>query len=451
MSTTLAAGSSLIGICYKLTESKVVGTLRPYASRKGSGGAGCRSAHEFRTAGRNASFHSMQNNQPALPAYAEDEVDLRPWASTLRRHRGLFAVAGIILGMALGLGASLLSTRYVTEGLFLVPLIRSVGDYKPYEASLADGMRLRQFLHDSGQAGTPAGRVLHALAENPARYGRTLKLELAAAHEDREGSGIKADESSSAVLGIRIAFEHREATGGAPVVLLSEYVRESIIRASMEAILPARCSAFRAREQELRTARIRNELAIRQAESRIVGLLAAIAHDPEAGAAGYQKGTEHFLRPAVQLMAAEIQIADLQLAAARHTRDRLSGALKLEYYCQAQQALHRAPTGRAFLDQLKDIQAAVFQGQDMAVDIVEHTWNELGVEREGWRDAYLSGMRFVVPPEGVEVRRRRLAPVASVVAGGMLGGMFGIVLASGRVRRIREGGGRDEDMAAQQG
>ncbi|THF65388.1 lipopolysaccharide biosynthesis protein [Pseudothauera rhizosphaerae] len=396
----------------------------------------------------------MQNNQSALPAYAEDEIDLRQLVATLWRHRALLAVAGI-LGAALGLGASLLSTRYVTEGLFLTPSIRSVSDYKRYEGILANGVRLQQFLQNTGQADTPAGRILHELADDPDRYGKTLKPEFAITNKDQQALGIRAKEDeSSAMLGIHIVFEHREPTDGAPAALLSEYVRESIIRASMEATLLAQCTAFRMREQELRNAQIQNEFAILQDESRAANLRELTVRNPDASVAesrqivSLEKGTERFLSPAAQLVAAEIQIADMKLAEVRRKRDRLSSAFKREYYCQAQQALYQAASGRAFLDQLGGIQTAVFQGQDMSVDIVEQTWNELDVERERWNSTYLSGMRFVAPPEGMEIRQRRPAPVPGVVLGGMLGGMFGILLV---LVRAWWRGSRDEAVAPQQG
>ena len=55
----------------------------------------------------------MQNTQPPAQAYEDDEIDLRQLVSTLWAQKGLIAGVGV-LGAALGVGGSLLSTKYVT-------------------------------------------------------------------------------------------------------------------------------------------------------------------------------------------------------------------------------------------------------------------------------------------------------------------------------------------------
>ncbi|MFT3760712.1 Wzz/FepE/Etk N-terminal domain-containing protein [Thauera sp.] len=375
----------------------------------------------------------MQNSQSV--AYAEDEIDLRQLVSALWRRKRLIVSAGI-LGAVLGVGASLQSTRYVTEALFLTP-IRSVGEFKRYEGVLTSGARLQQFLQSSGQSATPDAQILHALASNPERFRKSLKPQISVTDKDQKEFGIAArkEDELPLVLGILLLFEHDQPTNGAPIVLLSEYVRESIIRVGMEAVLLSQCTSFRKREQELRNAQIQNDFAIRQDESRITNLRRIVALNPDAGIVenrqivSLEKGTERFLSPSAQLVAAEIEVADMKLAEVRRKRDRVSSGLKRDYYCRAQQALQHAASGRVFLEGLRDIQAEVFLDHDKQLDIVEQTWNELDVERENWIDTYLLGMRFIAPPEGSEIKQRRSSMVMGGVLGGILGGMFGMLLA----------------------
>jgi hypothetical protein len=381
---------------------------------------------------------TMQNTQPTTQFYDDDEIDLRQLVATLCRQKALVASIGL-LGGALGLGASVMSTQYVVEGLFLTPGATASADYKRYEGVLTNGPRLHQYLQISNQVATFDGQLLVALAQEPGKLADTLKPEFAFTDRDSKAFGVKINaDDPDAMLGIRIQFAHKEPTSGTPVTLLAEYVRDSIIRVNLEATTLDQCNAFRTREQELRNKQIQNHFDTRQEESRADKLREIIARNPDTSATdnrqivSLEKGTERFLSPAAQLVASEIKIADMKLAEASRERERTASALKRDYYCQAQQALTQPTTGKAFLNELKNIQAAVFQGQDKSIDIVEQTWNELDVQRENWASTYLSRMRFVASPEGTEVKERKPGVALGLVLGGMLGGMFGVMVASVR-------------------
>jgi LPS O-antigen subunit length determinant protein (WzzB/FepE family) len=376
----------------------------------------------------------MQNTQPPAQPY-DDEIDLRQLVGTLWRQKGL--IIGIAaVGAALGAGASLMSTKYVSDGLFLTPGV-SAGNYKRFVNVFSSGPRLQQYLQSTNQASTAEGELLHALADNPNGLSEALKPEFAFTEKDQKTFGVKVTENDEpgAMIGVRIEFKHKEPTNGAPVTLLAEYVRDTVIRVNFESSMLARCADFRTREQELRNAQLSNDFAITQEERRVATLRDIIARNPEAAISdnrqivSLEKGSERFLSPAAQLVAAEIQIADMKLAEIRRERERIASALKRDYYCQAQQALQQPTTGRAFLEELKNIQTTVFKSQDKSIDIIEQTWNELDVERENWANTYLQSMRFVASPEGTEVKQRKPGLALGVVLGGMLGGMFGVMLA----------------------
>lgn len=376
----------------------------------------------------------MQTQQPPAQTHDDDEIDLRQLIATLWRQKGLIVGLGI-LGAALGLGASFMSTKYVSDGLFLTPGV-SAGNYKRYENVFASGARLQQYLQLTDQASTADGALLFELADNLDRLRDSLKPEFAFTDKDQKTFGVKInDDEPGAMIGVRIQFAHKAPTDGTPVTLLADYVRDSIIRVNMEATMLGQCNEFRTREQELRNAQIQNDFAIRQEESRLANLRDIIARNPEASSidnrqiVSVERGTERFLSPAAQLVASEIQIGELKLAEVLRERDRIASGLKRDYYCQAQQALQQPTTGRAFLDGIQNIQAAVFQGQDKSIDVVEQTWNELDVERANWTNTYLQSMRFVASPEGTELKQRKPGLALGIVLGGMLGGMLGIMIA----------------------
>lgn len=364
----------------------------------------------------------------------DDEIDLRKFIAVLWRQKVLIVVISV-LGGALGLGASILSTKYVTEGIFLTPGI-SAGNYKHYQGILTSGARLRQYLHVSGNLTTPEGQLLDALAEIPGELTEIIKPEFAFTDRDSKTFGIKINpDDPGEMIGIRLSVAHPKPTDGKPLTLLAEYVRDTIIRVNSESAMLDRCANLRIREQELRNEQIANEFAITQVEKRVDNLRDIVARNPDANAidsrqiVSLEKGTERFLSPAVQLVAAEIQIADMKLAEVRRERDRVASAIKRDYYCAAQQALQQPISSITFLEELKNIQTAVFQGQDKSIDIVEQTWNELDLERETWTATYLQGMRFAAPPEGTETKVSKPRKAIGLALGGILGGMLGVFVA----------------------
>lgn len=403
----------------------------------------------------------MQNTQPAGQTY-DDEIDLRQLVGVLWRQKGMIAVSTLACA-TLGAGASLLSTKYVSEGLFLIPRTVSTDSYnqdvtvaqsitvdafKRYESAFSNVSRMTAFLQEYADAQGSAVAALQQLGDAADVLSRAIQPEFAFTDKDARVFGVKGT-PSDALIGIRLRYEAHEPSESMPVLLLAEYVRDTIIRVDMDSITLEQCARHRTREQELRNAQIANDFAIAQEEKRADTLRDIITRNPEAATSdnrqivSLEKGSERFLSPAAQLVAAEIQIADMKLADVRRERDRIASALKRDYYCQARQSLQKPTTGRAFLEELNNIQAAVFQNQDKAIDIVESTWNELDVKREHWINTYLQGMRFVTSPEGAEAKERRPGLKLGIVLGGLLGGMLGMFIAL-----VRAWWRSDQDEAA---
>ena len=360
-----------------------------------------------------------------------DEIDLRDLIRVLWLQR-LIIVGIAVIGALLGVGASLMSARYVSEGLFMTTV--SMDAYKRYESVLFNGPRLQQFLQQSSKEGSPAGQHLLKLVDNPLSLSRALKPEFSFTDKDAKAFGLKADQTS-ALIGIRLRNEERTPTGAAPVLLLAEYIRDTMIRVDMDATMLAQCNHYRTREQTLRNDQIQSEFDIKQQQHRVQTLKDLIARRPDSTLSdsrqivAVEKGAERFLSPVAQLTAVEILIADMKLAEARRERELIGSALKRDYYCEAQKALQGPLSGRAFLAALSSIQANVFTGADKSIGIVEQTWNELDLQRANWINSYLASMRFVVSPEGSEFRESRPGLVTGLILGLVAGGLLGVLLA----------------------
>lgn len=400
------------------------------------------------------------------PPYADDEIDLRELVGVLWRQKALIAAIGVI-GAALGAGASLQSTKYVSEGLFLMPKavivttpttpqsLQSGGieaqgvtpgafklevqpvnldAFKRYESALTNGHRLTEFVARTSAESERATDFLLQLAKKPEELNRSLQPEFGFTDKDAKAFGVK-NPSADILIGIRLKHEAPVPTGGTPVLQLAEYVRDTVIRVELEGITLDQCTALRNREQELRNAQIANSFAIHQEEQRAATLRELITRNPEISAAdnrqivSVQKGNERFLSPMSQLVASEIAVSDMKLTEARNERERVAGSIKSDYYCKAQQALQQPISGKDFIGELGKIQETVFQNLDKSDDIVEQTWNEIDIERANWATTYLSSMRFVASPEGTEIQERKPGLKLGIVLGGLLGGMLGLFVA----------------------
>lgn len=369
----------------------------------------------------------MQNRATPPTADTEDEISLIDLIGVLWRRRWTISVfAG--LGALLGLGGSLASLRYVSEGLFVTDI--PIESYRRYENAVLSGPRLAQFVRRNGAESAEASAQLLELAEDASALGKALQLE--SSFTDRDARTYGGQTGKENKLFFRLKHESQEPAGSAPLVLLGEFVRDAIIRVDMEEVMPRQCNGERIREQTLQNAQIQNEFDIRQEEERAATLRTLAARHADAMGrdnrqiVAVEKDTERFLPLSAQLAAAEIRIADMRLADASREREREATALRRDYYCKAQAALQARPSGRAFLIELGNVQKTAFEGKDRRAGVVEQTWNELKLQRRNWTNTYLDLTRFAVPPDGAEVRERKLGMITGVGLGAMLGGGAGI-------------------------
>jgi hypothetical protein len=195
------------------------------------------------------------------------------------------------------------------------------------------------------------------------------------------------------------------------------------------------CEEHSGRLLSLRNEQLQHAFSLQQQRDRQDVLSDILSRNPEQLAIdprqilSLDKATEPYLPPAAQIAAMEIRIADMQLAEVACEREVQATSLKRDFYCQARESLDQPTTGRAFLVNLLNIQEAVFQHQDRSVNIIEQTWNEFDLQRQGWNNQYLTGFRFVVSPEGAEFKQRKPGLIQGGLLGGFLGGFLGLILA----------------------
>lgn len=363
-----------------------------------------------------------------MPIPPDDGSALRELAHTLWRRRILIVVVSLIFA-GLGLLLSQYSTKYVSEGLLLMPSV-SVDDYKRYETAMYNQPRLREFLELSEQTEHPAAELILRLLKNRARLSQAVRPEFAYTERDARQFGVRI-EGQTGMLGVRLELNERERVPESPLRLLADYVRDTAIKIDLEARLLKWCTDYKTRELELRNQQIDGDFDIRQQRSKADGIRSIIERTPGASALGDRQvvsidgGGERFLPPVAQIVAAEVMIAELEMAQVVRERNLAVAQLKKDYYCSAREAIGQPVTGRAFLTQLKGLAEKVLAGRDMSSDIIERVANVFEVQQRRWTSTYLERMRFVAAPEGAQVEMRKPSRLIGLVGGGVLGFLLG--------------------------
>lgn len=361
-----------------------------------------------------------------------DEIDLLQLIRTLWLQRKVivqFALACALIGVLIGQ----LSTKYVSEGVLQTGQINA-SNYKRYESVLLTGSNLAKFLERNKQANKDTAELLDGLSLSAARLKDAIKPEFAFTDKDQKSLGVKSSASDGgAMIGLRLSFEHSEPTLGAPVLLLGDYVRDTLLRVDLEGSINSECLSNQTVAQSLRIAQIKDEFSTKQELARAKTLRGLNGKGGEVRQlVSLDKGGERFLSPQAQLNAVEITISELQLAQINRERDLKSSALRQAYYCETVKVLQKPGNTDVVLEEMKAIQDVVFKDQDKTVPIIEQTGSELNLQRLGWENTYLRGMRFVSSPEGSEVKSRKPGRATGLILGALLGSLLGIVFVFGR-------------------
>ena len=383
---------------------------------------------------QNALQPSTQSSQPLAD---EDEIDLRQLARTFWHQRYLILGFGLF-GALLGLALSLYSTKYVYEGLLQVPGLTLV-NYKVFRDAFSKTSQLDKYLELSGQVHHPWAERLRGLISQPESLNEAIKPEFALTDKEQKTFGVQLQNNDlGSMVGLSLRLASVEPDGGSGMFLLAEYLRDALILAELEQSLSSLCEEHSGRLLSLRNEQLQHAFSLQQQRDRQDVLSDILSRNPEQLAIdprqilALDKANEPYLPPAAQIVAMEIRIADMQLAEVARERELQATSLKRDFYCQARESLDKPDkptTGRALLVNLLNLQEAVFQHQDRSVNIIEQTWNEFDLQRQGWNNQYLTGFRFVVSPDGAEFRQRKPGLIQGGLLGGFLGGFLGLILA----------------------
>ncbi|MDP3520542.1 MAG: Wzz/FepE/Etk N-terminal domain-containing protein [Hydrogenophaga sp.] len=393
----------------------------------------------------------MNTATPVIPPPQDsdpDELDLRKLVATLWRQR-LTIVAIGVGGALLGIAVSLMSTKYVSSGLFEIPLPSksksevsfsegtvNATNYKRYENTLINSRNFEQFLESRVKRGEAAATDLMDLAKRPTGLSQAISPEFSLTEKEQRGFGIKlSSDDANALVGFRVRYAANEPTNGTALVLLGEYLRDSITRLDLKTKAESQCTRNELREAQLLNEQLAAKFHMEQEEERIQRLQQLIAQNPSSAAQDTRQvisldnNGARFLAPRTHLNASEIVVTDIKLGQKQRDRERVASAIKKSYYCEASKLLDEPASAEELLDKLPALQTAALKDQDNKLDIVQQTQNELRLELDTWRSNYLRTMKYVADPKTLENKERKPGLALGLLGGGMLGGLFGLFFA----------------------
>jgi len=342
------------------------------------------------------------------PPPEDEEIDLTLLLHTLWLQRVVIAsiaTAGALFG---GL-AGQLSTKYVSEGVVLTGDVITASSYKRYESVLRNGTNLEKFLERSPQLNKDAASFILGLSESPSGMQELIKPEFVLTAKDQKLFGISTGgENSGNMIGINLKFEGNVPSLGAPIAVLGDYIRDTVLRLNVESAVTENCLKNQAFAQSMRIEKIKGEFAIKQEQARAKTLRSLKSTGGVSQLISIEKGGERFLSPQAQLNAVEITISELMLEQVTRDNEVNISEIRKAYYCKATLTINKPINMGAVLAEMKVLQESIFKDLDSRKPFLVQAANEFELERDGWYFGYLQGMRFISAPENTEVKVRKL-------------------------------------------
>ena len=387
----------------------------------------------------------ITNSQPPTDNSYEDEIDLREILLNLWKYK-ILIIALALIGAGLGVGFSIQNTKYVCAAFFLVSSDKqdkqdkqdkriTIDKYKAYQNVIFDGKRFEDFLKKNGKLDDELFKIFKPVFENKSAIEKKIKPEFSSVSDKEAKSlGVKVDATEKAYLmGFTLRLESAKLLGEMPLTILGDYIQNTIIQQDFEEILRVLQDQSNLSLIELRNADIRSDFEIQQEELKADTLRKQIAKN--SGSVGFdnrqlvsiEKGTERYLSPESQLVAAEILISDMRIQALGRKRDLEMIQIKSKYYDLLHECFKNSINGKDFVFTLNKALDRAFVNYDKKTEYVELVFNELDIQRQRWIIAYIKEMRFAADSSAYK-ESKPSKPVGFLV-GLLAGGMGGCFLA----------------------
>lgn len=385
---------------------------------------------------------------------------------------GSSAVLAIVLGLAmLGAAVGLAFPKWNAEALLETPGILAperdvrekpddkdaavktqyvtLSEFRKVLAAYATETSLQEFQVAAKIEGAAASRLL-AQSTKPAFWTGVASPVLPFSRRDAREFGDLKDAASNALVGIDLATDARTGPmAGEMLAVMSSYFKNALIRERIRAWVLKHGGEAPAKKSALQAEIIDSQTKIETMGGRIQDFKAILARYPDAGridarqVVAITEGSDRFLSPLVQLIAAETSITQLREAIARKERQVRQLEFQQRYFDQAAEALRTTPLTSDLIPALAKLAAQKFDGIDVSAEWAREVVFRIQADVDGFATAQKSfGVRN--DPRLTPLVSRDPARLAALGAGAgvLLLGLIAFLRAS--LRAARATGDPDE-------
>jgi len=392
-----------------------------------------------------------------LDKICRDSLSIGPWQALI------FVV---VLGVA-GAGVGLAFPKWNAEGLLETPGVFTptlepesgqldplrvqyvtLPEFRKMAAAYSSTAALREFLTAAKKEGPAATRLL-AQAEAQSLWGSVVSPILPFSRRDAKEFGELKDASSNSLVGLDLSTNARTpAVAKEMLGTMGAYYANALVRERIRGWVLKNSGEAPAKQKALRGEVIDAQMKIDVMGRRIGDLKAILARYPDSAkldarqVVNITEGSDRFLSPLVQLVAAETSIAQLREAITRKERQARQFDLVERYFREADQKLQSTQLVSELIPALAESAAKRFEGVDPDAEWAREVIFRIQADIASFSAAATSfGIRNELRVS--EVPSRDPARLAALAAGAgvLLLGLVAFVRASLRAARSDDGEG----------
>ena len=381
--------------------------------------------------------HEPQNT--LAMAADEDEIDLRLVAARIWNWRK-FIVTGTVIVVAIALMANEFFSKYQSEGYLKVNNINPIA-FRSYQPTFLNIDRFQAYATEVGLKDKQSvDFVAGVLSSPPEIFDKFASFVRSVTPKDSKDNIIAKDkdkdkdkEIATVYLGLELKIP-----GPSPEIaqqrsqLFAEYFVDSVLYVDLTnwidaAILSQEADSYTNR---LETLKIRRDIA--DTEKRLEGLRTVVKRYPDAArmdirqVLSIDKGSERFLSPVAQIVAAESSIVDGTIKLASLLRKQKQIDMAYAFYQQVVGAKATTNSGRELLKRVIVLKDGSFKNIAASDEVEVVVVNEISHEIESRKINYATNFKFLVGPTLPEAKIKKSALLVALAAGA--GGMFSMVI-----------------------
>lgn len=276
-------------------------------------------------------------------------------------------------------------TKYVT-----------LAEYRKMAAAYTSGVALEEYLTATKKNG-PAVERLRLQADLPGFWSAAMSPVLPFSRQDAREFGDLKDAASDSLVGIDLVASARTPELSREMLhLLGGYLSNALIRERIRAWILKNSGEAPARQKALSAEVVEGQMRIAATSARIQDLKAILVRYPDASkldsrqVVAITEGSDRFLSPLAQLVAAESSIAKLKETIARKEREARQFDLLQRYFAQAETNLQSTWLVSEMIPVLSAATTASYEGIDANADWAREVSYRLQADVAGFASALAS-------------------------------------------------------------